>query len=410
MCDAAAPFFGFDDVPISTAAYAQPTSSHQLSSDVAELCVLMVLHLWSRIPLRDLLLAWSHSALAMSPAATSPPPLAVPITTSAAAAIATASYLPSPTATVSSSSVPSLASCSSSSASSSSTSASSTSASSTTSSFSCPPQMAMLANIVLESRLYVEHVLSATKVSSSVIVLALKYLQRICARKDAIRPTSPLVTAKANYKMALLVSFVLANKFADDERFTNAAWASVADYSVETLNRAELDALDAIEFKLTVGETEYTKWLETVDSFATKTQAVSDQIERRRQEEARQLAARQLQLQQEEQQLLEHFQQLQSQQQRQQQQQQQQQLQTFPQYQPQPSPFAVQRRQSLIPPVVLSNHYAQPSQSSSSSSAASAAASSSYVFYTPRTLYPPYPEGADLSSGPFLTGQMVIGH
>ncbi|KAJ3155096.1 hypothetical protein HDU89_007286 [Geranomyces variabilis] len=373
MCAAPlSPFLVFDDAPAMSTAYAQPTSSQIISSDVAELCVLMVLHLWSRIPLRDLLLAWSNSALTLSPP---PLPLSQPIPLPPNTASNAASYLPSPASTASSS------------------------LSSLASQPSCPPlstttttttSTAALADIVLESRLYVEHVLSTTKVSSSVIVLALKYLQRICTRKDAIRAASPLVTTKTNYKLAFLVSLVLANKFADDERFTNAAWASVADYSVETLNRAEFDALDAIEFKLTVGETEYTKWLETVDSFATKTQAVSEHIERRRQEEARHLAARQLQLQQEEQQLLEHFQQLQLQQQRQQQQQQQQQVQSFQYLSP-----PVQRRQSLIPPVVLPNQYAQPS-------------ASSYVFYAPRGSYP---DDASLASGlVWPEGQMVIGH
>ncbi|KAI8592878.1 hypothetical protein BDZ88DRAFT_406470 [Geranomyces variabilis] len=371
MCAAPlSPFLVFDDAPAMSTAYAQPTSSQIISSDVAELCVLMVLHLWSRIPLRDLLLAWSSSALTLS----QPPlPLSQPIPLPpSTASNAAASYLPSPASTASSS-LASQPSC---------PPLSTTTTTTTTST-------AALADIVLESRLYVEHVLSTTKVSSSVIVLALKYLQRICTRKDAIRAASPLVTTKTNYKLAFLVSLVLANKFADDERFTNAAWASVADYSVETLNRAEFDALDAIEFKLTVGETEYTKWLETVDSFATKTQAVSEHIERRRQEEARQLAARQLQLQQEEQQLLEHFQQLQLQQQRQQQQQQQQ-VQNFQYLSP-----PVQRRQSLIPPVVLSNQYAQPS-------------ASSYVFYAPRGSYP---DDASLASGHvWPEGQMVIGH
>ncbi|TPX62612.1 hypothetical protein PhCBS80983_g00399 [Powellomyces hirtus] len=225
------------DLPLSTTfPFAFPLSS-QLTSDVAELSALIVLHLWSRISITQLLIVWSSSI--------------------SAAASPMAAYYPSPASTVSSTSF--------------------------TSSPSLSSSVPLTPAGVTQFRGYVEHLLSTTKVSSSVIVLALKYLQRISANRHLIRGTSPLVTLADSYKLAFTVSLVLANKFADDERFTNMAWASVADFDVDVLNRAELDALDAIQWKLTVDEGEYTKWIETVSLFASSTAAASEDLEQRKQ-------------------------------------------------------------------------------------------------------------------------------
>ncbi|KAI9102580.1 hypothetical protein DFS34DRAFT_399293 [Phlyctochytrium arcticum] len=116
-------------------------------------------------------------------------------------------------------------------------------------------------------RKYVELLLVTTKVSSSVVVLALKYLQRIAQNRHLLPPSSPLLTSAAPH-MALLVSLVLANKFADDERFTNAAWAQVANTPLSTLNQAERDALLAMDVRLQVHEGEYTAWVAKLEKFA----------------------------------------------------------------------------------------------------------------------------------------------
>ncbi|KAI8825099.1 uncharacterized protein EV422DRAFT_485288, partial [Fimicolochytrium jonesii] len=116
-------------------------------------------------------------------------------------------------------------------------------------------------------RSFVEHVLSTTRVSSAVIVLALKYLDRIKDSRNLLPADSPLRRPDSE-QLVLLVSLMLANKFADDERFTNSAWASVADVDLAIVNRAEMDALEAIRWKLTVDERDYTKWVETVTSHA----------------------------------------------------------------------------------------------------------------------------------------------
>ncbi|KNC96178.1 uncharacterized protein SPPG_08333 [Spizellomyces punctatus DAOM BR117] len=132
-------------------------------------------------------------------------------------------------------------------------------------------------------RNFVQGLLSATKVSSSVVVLALKYLQRIARSRHTLDKDSHLL-GENSAQIALLVSLVLANKFADDERFTNSAWATVANVPIETLNTAELEALFAINFNLQVNEVEYTAWITRLSHFASEAASAYERQELKKQQ------------------------------------------------------------------------------------------------------------------------------
>ncbi|TPX63120.1 hypothetical protein SpCBS45565_g06866 [Spizellomyces sp. 'palustris'] len=132
-------------------------------------------------------------------------------------------------------------------------------------------------------RNFVQGLLSATKVSSSVVVLALKYLQRIARSRHSLDKDSHLL-GENSAQIALLVSLVLANKFADDERFTNSAWATVANVPIETLNKAELEALFAINFHLQVNEVEYTAWITRLSHFASEAASAYERQEYKKQQ------------------------------------------------------------------------------------------------------------------------------
>ncbi|KAJ3013728.1 mitochondrial escape protein 2 [Thoreauomyces humboldtii] len=156
-----------------------------------------------------------------------------------------------------------------------------TSTSTSSSSIGFASQSATPASVT-QFRAFVEQVLSTTKVSSAVIVLALKYLQRLSRNRHLISKSSVLITSPDSCRLALIVTLVLSNKYSDDERFTNAAWAGVAGIDVDVLNRAELEALDAIQWTLTVSEEEYTRWIEIVSTFASNTAAACELVERQK--------------------------------------------------------------------------------------------------------------------------------
>ncbi|KAJ3002499.1 hypothetical protein HKX48_002301 [Thoreauomyces humboldtii] len=121
----------------------------------------------------------------------------------------------------------------------------------------------LTSTIITDVRLHVEELLTSTLVSSQVIVLALKYLERISQARHLLPAASPfLVPSHEGYLLAFLVSLVLANKYSDDERFTNDAWAGVAGLNVQALNAAERQALRIMDWRLGVAEEEYSSWIE----------------------------------------------------------------------------------------------------------------------------------------------------
>ncbi|RKO85639.1 hypothetical protein BDK51DRAFT_32258 [Blyttiomyces helicus] len=99
--------------------------------------------------------------------------------------------------------------------------------------------------------------LARTQVSLSVVLLALKYIQRASVA-GASAETLPL-------PILFLTALLLANKFTDDDRFSNSAWADAAGVEAAELNRAERVVLAALEFNLNVSEEEYAEWLAFVE-------------------------------------------------------------------------------------------------------------------------------------------------
>ncbi|KAJ3038688.1 hypothetical protein HDV00_000437 [Rhizophlyctis rosea] len=122
-------------------------------------------------------------------------------------------------------------------------------------------------------RAYIHTLLEATRVSSSVVILALKYLHRLRSR-TLRRPSASVNPSLSTPTVAFLLCLVFSNKFADDERFTNTAWASVGGLSLKDLNAAERDALGLMGYNLCVSEGEYAEWLD----FLVKVVADSERI------------------------------------------------------------------------------------------------------------------------------------
>ncbi|KAI8815125.1 hypothetical protein BJ742DRAFT_5046 [Cladochytrium replicatum] len=75
-------------------------------------------------------------------------------------------------------------------------------------------------------------------------------------------PTGPL----AEYAL-LVSSLICANKFLEDNRFSNRWWSKVAELPVEEINSSELKFLCGIGFDLYLESDEYSEWVETMDRF-----------------------------------------------------------------------------------------------------------------------------------------------
>ncbi|KAG0288623.1 hypothetical protein BGZ98_004193 [Dissophora globulifera] len=104
-------------------------------------------------------------------------------------------------------------------------------------------------------------VLSATQLSSSVILLSLKYIQKLLKN-------NPSIHGQQGSEFRLFtVSLMLANKFLDDNTFTNKTWSEVTGISVKEINVMEMEFLNQVQFSLFVSENEYLDWLHSLETW-----------------------------------------------------------------------------------------------------------------------------------------------
>jgi hypothetical protein len=106
-------------------------------------------------------------------------------------------------------------------------------------------------------------VISATQVSHSVILLSLLYIYRMKINNPAIQghPGSEFRT--------FTVALMLANKFLDDNTYTNKTWSEVTNISVREINIMEIEFLDSLNFSLYVSEKQYFDWVRTINQLVS---------------------------------------------------------------------------------------------------------------------------------------------
>ncbi|CCL98932.1 uncharacterized protein FIBRA_00939 [Fibroporia radiculosa] len=102
---------------------------------------------------------------------------------------------------------------------------------------------------------FMQKVLDTTQVSQSVIVLSLHYIFRMKARN---RFTSG--QAGSEYRVAI-AALMMANKFLDDNTYTNKTWSEVSGIDLDEVNRMEKEFLLGIDFGLYVDKSTYDSWL-----------------------------------------------------------------------------------------------------------------------------------------------------
>lgn len=98
-------------------------------------------------------------------------------------------------------------------------------------------------------------ILETTQVSQSVIVLSLHYIYRL-KEQNALTYGQ----AGSEHRVAV-VALMLANKFVDDNTYTNKTWSDVSSISLDEINKMEREFLIGISYQLFVDEDTYNSWL-----------------------------------------------------------------------------------------------------------------------------------------------------
>ncbi|KAG8220195.1 cyclin-domain-containing protein [Butyriboletus roseoflavus] len=102
---------------------------------------------------------------------------------------------------------------------------------------------------------FMQKLLETTQVSQSVIVLSLHYIWRL---KERNRFTSGLPGSEFRIAVAALM---MANKFLDDNTYTNKTWSEVSGIDLSEINRMEREFLMGVDFALYVSGKKYESWL-----------------------------------------------------------------------------------------------------------------------------------------------------
>ncbi|PBK89277.1 hypothetical protein ARMGADRAFT_970321 [Armillaria gallica] len=102
---------------------------------------------------------------------------------------------------------------------------------------------------------FMQKLLETTQVSHSVIVLSLHYIYRL---KD--RNNGTPAQAGSEFRIAV-AALMMANKFLDDNTYTNKTWSEVSGIELPEINRMEREFLMGVDFNLYVDKKTYECWL-----------------------------------------------------------------------------------------------------------------------------------------------------
>ncbi|CAO3701028.1 unnamed protein product [Rhizopus stolonifer] len=104
-------------------------------------------------------------------------------------------------------------------------------------------------------RLFCQHILKTTQISSSCVLIALFYIYRL-------RFAYPTIQGSIGSEARLFTTaLVLANKFLDDNTFTNKSWSQVSGVPVYELNIMEMEFLSALQYRTYVHHLQFFSWI-----------------------------------------------------------------------------------------------------------------------------------------------------
>ncbi|KAH8550686.1 hypothetical protein BGW37DRAFT_497997 [Umbelopsis sp. PMI_123] len=116
-------------------------------------------------------------------------------------------------------------------------------------------------------RQFSRNLLSTMQVSSSVVILSLKYV-------SILRQCHSQIGTPGSEDRLLVVSLMLASKFLDDSTYASRTWAQVSHIPLDDLNKSEMEFLAAIGFSLHVPELQYLEWLKYLEGLIRQPQLV----------------------------------------------------------------------------------------------------------------------------------------
>jgi hypothetical protein len=110
--------------------------------------------------------------------------------------------------------------------------------------------------------LFTERVLNQTRLPSSTVILGITYLAKRLSLEEPPYdgdPNAPLIPTTQLHKY-LTISLILANKFLDDNTFTNSSWSDISRIDRQDLNVSERDWLQKLGYSLHLNPTEPKGW------------------------------------------------------------------------------------------------------------------------------------------------------
>ncbi|KAK9381593.1 cyclin-domain-containing protein [Kockiozyma suomiensis] len=112
-----------------------------------------------------------------------------------------------------------------------------------------------------EFKAFAAAILSRTQVSHTVVAYALLYIFRLKLCSPAV-----VGTPGSEYRV-FTIALVLANKFLDDNTYTNKTWAQVSKLPVHEIGVMEVEFLKHVRYSLAVSKTKWDEWGNTLACF-----------------------------------------------------------------------------------------------------------------------------------------------
>ncbi|KAI0271676.1 cyclin-domain-containing protein [Gloeopeniophorella convolvens] len=102
---------------------------------------------------------------------------------------------------------------------------------------------------------FMQKLLQTTQLSQSVIVLSLHYVYRLKERNSGT-----VAHPGSEFRVAV-AALMMANKFVDDNTYTNKTWSEVSGIELSEINKMEREFLAGIDFNLYVDKETYARWV-----------------------------------------------------------------------------------------------------------------------------------------------------
>ncbi|CAO3697667.1 unnamed protein product [Rhizopus stolonifer] len=126
-------------------------------------------------------------------------------------------------------------------------------------------------------QLFCQNILRTTQISSSCVLIALFYIYRL-------RFAYPIIQNSTGSESRLFTTaLILANKFLDDNTFTNKSWSQVSGIPVYELNLMEMEFLSALQYRTYVHHLQFYSWINQCNHWLTRRSLVQKPLRKKRQ-------------------------------------------------------------------------------------------------------------------------------